>query len=61
LFIEIKIAIVFRKILAILIIEVRNFVISTTLSNLKFKKSYFNVESRNRNNKEKASLKKFKF
>ncbi len=61
LFIEIKIAIVFKKILAILIIKVRNFVILTTLDNLKSEKDSFNIKFRNRNNEEKVFLKKSRF
>ena len=60
LFVKIKIAIVSKKIFGILIIKVRNFVVLTTLNNLKSNKNNLNVESRNRNNKEKTSLKKFK-
>jgi len=33
----------------------------TTLNNLKFNKNNLNIKSRNRNNKEKASSKQFKF
>jgi len=36
-----------------LIIKVRNFVILTTLNNLKFNKDNLNIEFRNRNNKKK--------
>jgi len=61
LFVKIKIAIVSRKIFAILVIKIRNFVILTTLNNLRFNKSNLNIKSCNRNNKEKASLKEFKF
>ncbi len=53
LFVEIKIAIIFKKIFAMLIIKVRNFVILTTLNNLKFNKDNLNIEFRNRNNKKK--------
>ncbi len=60
LFVKIKIAIIFKKILAILVIKVRNFVMLATLNNLKFNKDNFNVKFCNRNNKEKASLKKSK-
>jgi len=61
LFVKIKIAIVFKKIFAILIIKVRNFVILTTLSNLRFNKDNLNIKSCNRNNKEETSLKEFSF
>ncbi len=61
LFVKIKIAIVFKKILAILIIKIRNFVILTTLNNLRFNKDNFNIKFCNCNNKEKASLKESKF
>jgi len=57
LFVKIKIAIVSRKIFAILIIKVRNFVVLTTLNNLRFKEDNLNIKSCNYNNKEKASLK----
>ncbi len=61
LFVKIKIAIVSKKILAILVIKIRNFVILTTLNNLKSNKDNFNIKSCNCNNKEETSLKKFKF
>ncbi len=61
LFIKIKIAIVSKKILAISIIKVRNFVVLTTLSNLKSKKDNFNIKSRNRNNKKKILQKNLSF
>jgi len=61
LFVEIKIAIVFKKIFAILIIKVGNFVVLTTLNNLRFNKNNLNIESYNYNNKEKVFLKEFKF
>jgi len=61
LFVEIKITIVFEKIFAILIIKVCNFVVLTTLSNLKSNKDNLNIKFRNCSNKEKASLKEFKF
>jgi len=61
LFVKIKIAIVFKKILAILIIKIRNFVILITLNNLRFNKDNFNIKFCNCNNKEKASLKESKF
>jgi len=61
LFVEIKITIVFRKIFAILVIKVRNFVVLTTLNNLRFNKNNLNIKSRNCNNKKEASLKEFKF
>jgi len=61
LFVKIKIVIVFEKIFAILVIKVRNFVVLTILSNLRFNKDNFNIKSRNCNNKEEASLKEFRF
>jgi len=61
LFIKIKIAIVSKKIFAILVIKVRNFVVLTILDNLKSNKNNFNIKSCDYNNKEKASLKEFKF
>ncbi len=61
LFVEIKIAIIFEKKIVILIIEVRNFVVLTTLNNLKSNKNNLNIESRNCNSKEKISLKESKF
>ncbi len=61
LFVKIKIAIVFRKIFAISIIKVCNFVVLTTLNNLKSNKDNFNIKFRNYNNEKKASLKEFKF
>jgi len=61
LFVKIKIAIVFKKIFAILIIKVCNFVVLTTLNNLRFNKDNFNVKFRNCNNKKETSLKEFKF
>jgi len=61
LFVKIKIAIVFEKIFAISIIKVRNFVVLTTLNNLKFNKDNLNVKFRNYSNKEEVFLKKFKF
>ena len=61
LFVKIKITIISKKIFVILIIKVRNFVVLTTLNNLKFNKDNLNIESRNCNNKKKASLKKFRF
>ncbi len=53
LFVKIKITIVFEKNSAILIIEVRNFVVLTTLNNLKFNKNNLNIKSYNCNNKKK--------
>ncbi len=61
LFIKIKIVIIFKKILAILIIKTHNFVVLTTSNSLKSNKDNLNIKFRNRNNKEKTSLKKFKF
>jgi len=61
LFVEIKIAIVFEIFFAILIVEVRSFVMLTISNNLKFKKDNLNIKFRNCNNKEKASLKKSRF
>jgi len=59
LFVKIKITIVFEKKIAILVIKIRNFIVSTTLDSLKFNKSNLNIEFRNRNSKEKAFLKNF--
>ncbi len=53
LFVKIKITIISKKIFVILIIKVRNFVVLTTLNNLKFNKDNLNIESRNCNNKKK--------
>jgi len=61
LFVKIKIAIVFKKIFAILIIKIRNFVVLTTLNNLRSNKNNLNIKFRNRNNKKEAFLKEFKF
>jgi len=61
LFIKIKVAIVFRKIFAILIIKVRNFVVLIILNNLKFNKDNLNIKSRDYNNKKETFLKEFKF
>jgi len=61
LFVKIKIAIVFKKIFAILIIKVRNFVVLTILNNLRFNKDNLNIEFRNYNNKEEAFLEEFEF
>jgi len=61
LFVEIKTIIVFKKILAILIIKVRNFVVLITLNNLRFNKDNLNIKSCDYNSKEEASLKEFKF
>jgi len=61
LFVKIKITIIFEKKFAILIIKIYNFVILITLNNLRFKKDNLNIEFYNYNNKEKASLKKFRF
>jgi len=60
LFVKIKIAIIFKKIFAILIIKIRNLIILTILNNLRFNKNNFNIESRNYNNKEEASLEEFR-
>ena len=61
LFVEIKIAIVFKKIFAILIIKIYNFVVLTTSNNLRFNKDNLNIKSCNCNNKEKISLKNLNF
>ncbi len=61
LFVEIKIAIVFEKIFAILIIKVCNFVVLIILDSLRFKEDNLNIESCNCNNKEKVFLKNFNF
>ncbi len=61
LFVKIKITIVFKKILAIFIIKVRNFVVLTTLNNLRSNKDNLNIKFRNCNNKKKTSLKESKF
>jgi len=61
LFVKIKITIVFEKIFAILIIKVRNFIVLTTLNNLRFNKDNLNVKSCDYNNKKEASLKKSRF
>jgi len=61
LFIEIKIVIVFEKKIAILVIKVCDFVILTTLNNLKSNKNNFNIKFCNYNNKEEFFLKEFKF
>ncbi len=61
LFVEIKIAIVFKKIFAIFEIKVRNFVVLTILDNLKSNKDNLNIKSCNYNNKEETFLKEFKF
>ncbi len=61
LFVEIKVAIVSRKIFAILIINIRNLIILITSNSLKSNKNNLNIESCNCNNKEKISLKNFKF
>jgi len=61
LFVKIKIAIVFRKIFAISIIKICNFVVLTTLNNLRSKEDNLNIKFRNCNNKEEASLKDSKF
>ncbi len=58
---EIKIAIVFKKIFAILEIKVYNFVVLTILDNLKSNKDNLNIKSYNYNNKEETFLKEFKF
>ncbi len=58
LFVQIKIAIIFEKKIVILIIEVRNFVVLTTLNNLKSNKNNLNIESRDlcKNNKSKKKI-----
>jgi len=61
LFVEIKIATIFKKIFAILIINIRNLVVLKTLNSLKFNKDNLNIKSRNCNSKKKLSLKNFKF
>ncbi len=61
LFVEIKIAIIFEKIFAILIIKARNFVILTTSNNLRFNKDNLNIKFRNCSSKEETSLKESKF
>ncbi len=61
LFVKIKIAIVSKNFFAILIIKVCNLVILIILNNLKFNKDNLNIKFRNCSNKEKASLKEFKF
>jgi len=61
LFVKIKITIIFKKIFAILIIKIRNFVILITLNNLKFNENNLNIRSCNCNNKEKTSLKELSF
>jgi len=61
LFIEINVAIVFKKILAIFVIKVRNFVVLITLDNLRSNKDNLNIKFCNCNNKEEVFLKDFKF
>ena len=61
LFVKIKITIIFKKIFAILIIKIRNFVILITLNNLKFNENNLNIRSCNYNNKGKTSLKELSF
>ena len=61
LFIEIKIIIVFKKIFAISIIKIRDFVVLIILNNLRFNKDNLNNKFRNYNNKKEASSKEFKF
>jgi len=51
LFVEIKVAIVSRKIFAILIINIRNLIILITSNSLKSNKNNLNIESCNCNNK----------
>ncbi len=59
LFINIKIIIVSKKILAILITKIYNFVLLTTSNSLKSNKNNLNIKSCNCNNKEEVSLKRF--
>jgi len=61
LFVKIKIVIVFKKKNAILIIKVRNFVVLTTLNNVRFNKDNLNVKSCDCNNKKEVFLKEFRF
>jgi len=61
LFVEIKIAIVSRKIIAILVIKIRNFVVLTTLDNLKSREDNFNIKFCDCNSEEEVSLKEFEF
>ncbi len=61
LFVRIKIAIVFEKILAILVTKVYNFVVLTTLDSLRSNKDSLNIRFCNCNKKEKAFLENFKF
>jgi len=61
LFVKIKIAIISKKILAILVIKVYNFVVLTTLDNLRFRENNLNIKSCNYNNRKEASLEKSKF
>jgi len=61
LFIKIKIATISKKILAILVIKIYNFIVLTTLSNLKSNKNNLNIESCNYNSKKETSLKESKF
>ncbi len=61
LFIKIKIAIISKKIFAILIIKIYNFIILTTLDNLRFNKDNLNIKFCNYNNNNKVFLKNSKF
>jgi len=61
LFVEIKIAIVFKFFFAILVIKVYDFVVLITLNNLKYNKNNLNIKFCNYNNKKEASLKDFRF
>ena len=61
LFIKIKIAIIFKKIFAISIIKIYNFVVLIILDNLKSNIDNLNIKFCNCNNKEKISSKKSKF
>jgi len=59
LFVRIKIAIVFKKIFANLVIKVYNLIVSITLNNLKSNKDNFNIRSCNYKDKKEVFLKKF--
>ncbi len=61
LFVKIKIVIVFKKIFAILVIKVRNFIVLITLNNLRSNEDNFNVKFCDCNNEEETSLKEFEF
>jgi len=60
-FIRINVAIVFKKIFAIFIIKIRDFVVLITLDYLKFNENNLNIKFRNRDNEKKVSLKYSKF